>query len=102
MLCHSTKHPPHFVLKSSQRVRDGIGGDSVVSPRRGKFFQRKGRGSGVFEYRIDFGPGYRKYFSKDGEALVICLAAVQSGGNSRQFPLDFVLKKSIDEPLLLD
>jgi putative component of toxin-antitoxin plasmid stabilization module len=56
----------------------------------------------VFEYRIDFGPGYRNYLAKDGEALVICLAAVQSGGNSRQFPLDFVLKKSIDEPLMLD
>jgi len=27
----------------------------------------------VFEYRIDFGPGYRVYFGKDGERLVILL-----------------------------
>jgi hypothetical protein len=27
----------------------------------------------VFEYRIDFGPGYRLYFGKDGDALVILL-----------------------------
>jgi putative addiction module killer protein len=33
----------------------------------------KGVGSGVFELRIDFGPGYRVYFAKDGERLVILL-----------------------------
>jgi len=27
----------------------------------------------VLEYRIDFGPGYRVYFGRDGEALVILL-----------------------------
>jgi putative addiction module killer protein len=34
----------------------------------------KGVGSGVFEYRIDFGPGYRVYFGKDGDTIVILLA----------------------------
>ena len=38
-----------------------------------KFSNVKGVGSGVFEYRIDFGPGYRVYFGKDGELLVIVL-----------------------------
>src|SRR5579863_1371974 len=33
----------------------------------------KGVGSGVFEFKIDFGPGYRVYFGKDGERLVILL-----------------------------
>ena len=33
----------------------------------------KGVGAGVFEFRIDFGPGYRMYFGKDGEAIVILL-----------------------------
>src|SRR5271157_1161107 len=31
-------------------------------------------GSGVLEYRIDFGPGYRIYFGRDGDRLVILLA----------------------------
>jgi putative addiction module killer protein len=39
----------------------------------GNFSNVKGVGSGVFEYKIDFGPGYRVYFGKDGERLVILL-----------------------------
>src|SRR5258708_26086192 len=33
----------------------------------------EGVGSGVFEYKLDFGPGYRIYFAKDGQAVVIVL-----------------------------
>jgi putative addiction module killer protein len=40
----------------------------------GNFSNVKGVGSGVFEYKIDVGPGYRIYFGKDGETLVILLA----------------------------
>jgi putative addiction module killer protein len=39
----------------------------------------KGVGSGVFELRIDFGPGYRVYFGKDGDQLIILL-----GGGTKQ------------------
>ena len=46
---------------------------------QGNFSNVKGVGSGVFEYRIDFGPGYRVYFGKDGETLVILL-----GGSSKK------------------
>ena len=39
----------------------------------GNFSNVKGVGAGVFEYRIDFGPGYRVYIGKDGDAVVILL-----------------------------
>ena len=34
---------------------------------------RKASGEGVYEYKIDFGPGYRIYFGRDGDRLVILL-----------------------------
>jgi putative addiction module killer protein len=40
---------------------------------RGNFSAAKGVGTGVFELRLDFGPGYRVYFGKDGETLVVLL-----------------------------
>lgn len=39
----------------------------------GNFSKVKGVGSGVFECKIDFGPGYRIYFGKDGDRLVILI-----------------------------
>lgn len=46
----------------------------------GNFSNVKGVGSGVFECKIDFGPGYRVYFGKDGDRLVILLG----GGIKKQ------------------
>ena len=46
---------------------------------QGNFSNVKGVGSGVFEYRIDFGPGYRIYFGKGGATWVILL-----GGSTKQ------------------
>lgn len=40
----------------------------------GNFADTKGVGKGVLERRLDFGPGYRIYFGKDGDRLVILLA----------------------------
>jgi putative addiction module killer protein len=34
----------------------------------------KSVGAGVLECKIDFGPGYRVYFGRDGDRLVILLA----------------------------
>lgn len=45
----------------------------------GNFSNVKGVGEGVFERRIDFGPGYRIYFGKDGEMVLILL-----GGSGKQ------------------
>jgi len=39
----------------------------------GNFSRVEGVGNGVFECKIDFGPGYRVYFGKDGEKLIVLL-----------------------------
>src|SRR5258705_9737872 len=49
--------------------------------QQGNFSNVKGVGAGVHEYRIDFGPGYRIYFGKDGDRLVIL---VGGGTKKRQ------------------
>jgi putative addiction module killer protein len=40
---------------------------------QGNFSNVQSIGGGVFEYKIDFGPGYRIYFGQDGNTLVILL-----------------------------
>jgi putative addiction module killer protein len=47
---------------------------------QGNLSNVKGVGEGVLESRIDFGPGYRVYFGRDGEALVILL----TGGSKKR------------------
>lgn len=46
---------------------------STIRLGQGNFSNVKSVGSGVYECKIDFGPGYRVYFGKDGEQLVILL-----------------------------
>ena len=46
---------------------------------QGNMSNVKGVGGGALELRIDYGPGYRVYFGKDGAHLVILL-----GGGTKQ------------------
>ncbi len=57
--------------------------------KQNNFSNVKGVGAGVYEYRIDFGPGYRVYFGKDGNRLVILLA----GGAKRRQNADISAAK---------
>src|SRR5450631_62787 len=56
----------------------------------GNFSNIRGVGAGVFECRINFGPGYRVYFGKDGEQVVILLG----GGTKRRQQTD--IRVSLD------
>jgi putative addiction module killer protein len=49
----------------------------------GNWSNVKGVGAGVFEVKIDFGPGYRVYFGKDGETIVILLGGGTKKRQSR-------------------
>ncbi len=48
-------------------------------------------GEGVLEYRIDWGPGYRVYFGRDGETLVILL----TGGTKQRQQRDIETAKAL-------
>jgi putative addiction module killer protein len=55
-------------------------GDDRAIPRwTWELFQCQGCGASVYECKIDFGPGYRVYFGKDREQIVILL-----GGGTKQ------------------
>jgi putative addiction module killer protein len=68
-------------LDTSTRVRVIT---AVLRMEQGNFSTAKGVGSGVSELRLDFGPGYRVYFGKDGERLVILLG----GGTKKRQQAD--------------
>jgi len=52
---------------------------ALIRLMAGNLSNVKGVGSGLFEYKIDFGPGYRIYFGKDGDRLVVLV-----GGGSKK------------------
>ncbi|SRR5258708_5180031 len=63
--------------------------DSVTAARVDRYIRRleagnlgaaKSLGGGVFELRLDFGPGYRVYFGCEGQSVVILLG----GGSKRR------------------
>ncbi len=62
---------------------------AVHRMEQGNFSNVKGVGAGVYEYRIDFGSGYRIYFGKDGDRLVILLA----GGTKKRQDADIAAAK---------
>src|SRR5580765_6349246 len=55
----------------------------------GNLGDHKSIGAGVWEARLDFGPGYRLYFGKLGPAIVLLL-----GGDKRSQTTDIRLAKS--------
>ena len=64
---------------------------ALVRMEQGNLSSVKGVGSGVFESRIDFGPGYRVYFGKDGNVLIILLG----GGTKKRQQQDIDTAKDL-------
>jgi putative addiction module killer protein len=57
----------------------------------GNFSSVKPEGQGVSALRLDFGPGYRVYFARDGEQLVLLLV----GGTKRRQQVDIELARQL-------
>jgi putative addiction module killer protein len=75
-------------LEDSTQARIVVALDRL---ERGNFSIAKGVGAGVFELKLDFGPGYRVYFGKDGDTLVILLG----GGNKKRQQADIAAAQTL-------
>jgi putative addiction module killer protein len=53
--------------------------EAVFRMSQGNHSNIKAVGAGVLERKVNFGPGYRIYFGRDGDRLVVLL-----GGSSKQ------------------
>ena len=62
-----------IVISRLARIRDGNFGDH--KPLSG--------GDGVYELRIDYGPGFRVYYGKKGATIVVLLVGGDKGSQSR-------------------
>lgn len=57
----------------------------------------KSVGAGVSELRIDYGPGYRVYFTKRGTAVVILLAGGDKRSQSADIKLALRLARNLED-----
>lgn len=53
----------------------------------GNFGNCRAVGNGVFELKIDFGPGYRIYFALEGSEKVVLLCGGDKGSQQKDIPL---------------
>ena len=61
----------------------------------GNFGDVKPVGEGVSELRVDYGPGYRVYFLRRGEALVVLLGGGDKRTQSRDIQRAIALSKVV-------
>ena len=64
---------------------------ALARVEQGNLSNVKGVGEGVLECRIDWGPGYRVYFGRDGDILVILL----TGGTKKRQQRDIETAKKL-------
>jgi putative addiction module killer protein len=92
-------------------LEDGAAARVVTALYRleqGNFSNVKSVGAGVLEYRINLGPGYRIYFGRDGETVVILLGGGTKKRQDRDINqaiacwADYRKRETINMPLTRD
>lgn len=55
----------------------------IIRLQAGNFGDAKSLGTGVYELRMTFGPGYRVYYTRKGERIILLLCGGDKGSQSR-------------------
>ena len=81
------------------RLRDNMAKTRILIRIRrislGNFGDVKPVGAGVSELRVDYGPGYRVYFLRKGEALAVLLGGGDKRTQSRDIQKAIALSKVV-------
>ena len=65
----------------------------------GNLGQYKDLGTGLFEFKFSFGPGYRVYFAVDGDEIILLLSGGDKGSQrkdiekAREYWTDYLMRK---------
>ena len=84
-----TDHFDRWLRRQNAQVRARVQ-TRIDRIELGNFGDHHGVGSGVFELRLNFGQGYRIYYGRDGDELVILLG----GGSKRRQSRDIEMAQS--------
>lgn len=72
--------------------------DRLARVRSGNLGDHKSVGGGVWELRFTFGPGYRLYFGKDGDRLIVLLIGGDKSSQKKDIRLaQAYWKEYVDE-----
>lgn len=77
---------PYQEWENSLSVKDrAIISTRLIRIRRGNFGDCKPikNGNGIYEFRIDFGPGYRIYYGIKGKRIILLLCGGDKGTQKR-------------------
>ncbi|MDE0626770.1 MAG: type II toxin-antitoxin system RelE/ParE family toxin [Bryobacterales bacterium] len=83
-------HFDRWLRKQSSEARARIQ-TRIDRVELGNFGDHRSVGEGVYELRIDFGPGYRVYYGGDGDKFVILLV----GGTKKRQARDIAAARNL-------
>jgi putative addiction module killer protein len=81
-------------VTTSARIRARI--DRIEA---GNFGNYKALGTGLFEFKFDYGPGYRVYFAIDGNEIILLLSGGDKGSQrrdiekAREYWINYLMRK---------